>query len=27
MPIPLIMDGQIINHNLKYLNLTKEWVL
>jgi uncharacterized membrane protein YcaP (DUF421 family) len=27
LPIPLIMDGQIIFHNLKYLQLDYEWLL
>jgi uncharacterized membrane protein YcaP (DUF421 family) len=27
LPIPLIMDGQIISHNLKYLNLDLDWLL
>lgn len=27
LPIPLIMDGQIVYHNLKYLQLDREWLL
>lgn len=27
LPIPLIMDGQIIYHNLKYLQLGQEWLI
>lgn len=27
LPIPLIMDGQIIYHNLKYLKLDTSWLL
>jgi uncharacterized membrane protein YcaP (DUF421 family) len=27
LPIPLIMDGQIIYHNLKYLNLDQNWLM
>ena len=27
IPIPLIMDGQIIYHNLKYLQLDREWLI
>ncbi|RXZ00343.1 DUF421 domain-containing protein [Fictibacillus sp. S7] len=27
IPIPVIMDGQIIDHNLKYLKLDREWLL
>ena len=27
LPIPLIMDGQIIDHNLKYLHLEQKWLL
>lgn len=27
IPIPLIMDGQIIYHNLKYLQLDHEWLM
>ncbi|MED4204581.1 DUF421 domain-containing protein [Neobacillus mesonae] len=27
LPIPLIMDGQIISHNLKYLGLDIEWLM
>ncbi|PLT29915.1 DUF421 domain-containing protein [Peribacillus deserti] len=26
IPIPLIMDGQIMNHNLKYLKLHRDWL-
>ncbi|MDA1475834.1 DUF421 domain-containing protein [Bacillus changyiensis] len=26
VPIPLILDGEIIEHNLKYLKLTKQWL-
>ncbi|MGN9865879.1 DUF421 domain-containing protein [Bacillus swezeyi] len=26
IPIPLILDGEIIEHNLKYLKRTKEWL-
>lgn len=26
LPIPLIMDGQIVYHNLKYLQLDREWL-
>ena len=26
IPIPLIMDGQILDHNLKYLNLDRDWI-
>ena len=26
VPIPLILDGEIIEHNLKYLKKTKEWL-
>ncbi|MEK4268422.1 DUF421 domain-containing protein [Bacillus sp. FSL W8-0940] len=26
VPIPLILDGEIIEHNLKYLQKTKEWL-
>ncbi|MDR7236742.1 DUF421 domain-containing protein [Neobacillus drentensis] len=26
LPIPLIMDGQIIHHNLKYLQLDYSWI-
>ena len=27
LPIPLIMDGQIIYHNLKYLQLDRDWLI
>ncbi|OCA91840.1 DUF421 domain-containing protein [Pseudobacillus wudalianchiensis] len=27
LPIPLIMDGQIIYHNLKYLRLEQKWLI
>ncbi|MDN4527012.1 DUF421 domain-containing protein [Fictibacillus fluitans] len=27
IPIPVIMDGQVIDHNLKYLKLDREWLL
>ncbi|MDM5335907.1 DUF421 domain-containing protein [Fictibacillus enclensis] len=27
IPIPVIMDGQIIDHNLKYLQVDREWLL
>lgn len=27
IPIPLIMDGQIIYHNLKYLKLEQGWLM
>jgi uncharacterized membrane protein YcaP (DUF421 family) len=27
IPIPLIMDGQIVYHNLKYLQLGQEWLI
>jgi uncharacterized membrane protein YcaP (DUF421 family) len=27
LPIPLIMDGQIIHHNLKYLQLDQSWLI
>ncbi|WP_026695192.1 DUF421 domain-containing protein [Peribacillus kribbensis] len=27
LPIPLIMEGQIIDHNLKYLQLDRNWLL
>ncbi|MHC0037795.1 DUF421 domain-containing protein [Pseudoneobacillus sp. C159] len=27
LPIPLIMDGQIVSHNLKYLQLDNEWLM
>ncbi|MDM5336781.1 DUF421 domain-containing protein [Fictibacillus enclensis] len=27
IPIPVIMDGQIIDHNLKYLKLDRDWLL
>ncbi|WML47597.1 DUF421 domain-containing protein [Neobacillus sp. PS3-34] len=27
VPIPLIMDGQILDHNLKYLQLDRGWLL
>jgi uncharacterized membrane protein YcaP (DUF421 family) len=27
LPIPLIMDGQIIYHNLKYLELDRSWLM
>jgi uncharacterized membrane protein YcaP (DUF421 family) len=27
LPIPLIMDGQIIYHNLKYLHLERGWLI
>ena len=27
LPIPLIMDGQIIYHNLKYLQLNQNWLM
>ncbi|MBY0121483.1 DUF421 domain-containing protein [Bacillus sp. S/N-304-OC-R1] len=27
IPIPLIMDGQIIYHNLKYLQLDQDWLM
>lgn len=27
IPIPLIMDGQIIDHNLKYLQLDRGWLM
>lgn len=27
VPIPLIMDGQIIYHNLKYLQLDQNWLM
>jgi uncharacterized membrane protein YcaP (DUF421 family) len=27
LPIPLIMDGQIIYHNLKYLQLEQKWLM
>ncbi|MEH7414695.1 DUF421 domain-containing protein [Neobacillus drentensis] len=27
LPIPLIMDGQIVYHNLKYLNLDRGWLI
>ncbi|MEH6907138.1 DUF421 domain-containing protein [Neobacillus drentensis] len=27
LPIPLIMDGQIVHHNLKYLQLDCSWVI
>ena len=27
LPIPLIMDGQIIDHNLKYLQLDRDWLM
>ncbi|GHH97564.1 DUF421 domain-containing protein [Neobacillus kokaensis] len=27
LPIPLIMDGQIISHNLKYLKLDIDWLM
>lgn len=27
VPIPLIMEGQIIYHNLKYLQLDQEWLM
>ncbi|WP_256218354.1 DUF421 domain-containing protein [Bacillus sp. MUM 116] len=27
IPIPLIMDGQIIYHNLKYLKLDQDWLM
>ncbi len=27
LPIPLIMDGQIIHHNLKYLQLDRSWLM
>lgn len=27
IPIPLIMDGQILDHNLKYLQLERAWLL
>lgn len=26
IPIPVVMDGQILDHNLKYLNLNREWL-
>ncbi|NHC43172.1 DUF421 domain-containing protein [Bacillus sp. MM2020_1] len=27
LPIPLIMDGQIVHHNLKYLQLDHSWLM
>jgi uncharacterized membrane protein YcaP (DUF421 family) len=27
LPIPLIMDGQILNHNLKYLQIERDWLI
>ena len=27
LPIPLIMDGQVIHHNLKYLQLNQPWLM
>lgn len=27
LPIPLIMDGQILDHNLKYLQLDRGWLI
>jgi uncharacterized membrane protein YcaP (DUF421 family) len=27
LPIPLIMDGQILNHNLKYLQIDRDWLI
>jgi uncharacterized membrane protein YcaP (DUF421 family) len=27
LPIPLIMDGQIVHHNLKYLQLDQSWLI
>ena len=27
LPIPLIMDGQILDHNLKYLQLERDWLM
>ena len=27
LPIPLIMDGQILEHNLKYLQLDRGWLI
>lgn len=27
LPIPLIMDGQIVHHNLKYLQLDRSWLM
>ena len=27
LPIPLIMDGQIVYHNLKYLQLDRDWLI
>lgn len=27
LPIPLIMDGQIIYHNLRYLQLDQDWLM
>lgn len=27
LPIPLIMDGQILDHNLKYLQLDRDWLM
>lgn len=27
LPIPLIMDGQILDHNLKYLQLDRTWLI
>jgi uncharacterized membrane protein YcaP (DUF421 family) len=27
LPIPLIMDGQILDHNLKYLQLDQDWLM
>ena len=27
LPIPLIMDGQILDHNLRYLQLDQDWLM
>ncbi|MFZ0445143.1 MAG: YetF domain-containing protein, partial [Bacillus sp. (in: firmicutes)] len=27
LPIPLIMDGQILNYNLRYLKLDQDWLM
>ena len=27
LPIPLIMDGQILDHNLKYHQLDRDWLM
>ena len=27
LPIPLVMDGQILYHNLRYLQLDQDWLM